>query len=71
MKNSTKIKIMALVCTLCIVALVLIFVFAVKINHIEVTGNEKYSDKKIEEMIFKDKWMKIWQTGEYTVCCKI
>lgn len=58
MKNSTKIKIMALVCTLCIVALVLIFVFAVKINHIEVTGNEKYSDKKIEEMIFKDKWMK-------------
>lgn len=58
MKNSTKLKIMAVICVMCIVAFAAIFVFVVRINDVEVTGNNKYSDEKIEEIIFKDKWMK-------------
>lgn len=58
MKSSAKIKLIILVCVLCMFLAAGIMIFAVRINKVEITGNEKYSDKKIEELIFNDKWMK-------------
>lgn len=56
MKSRVNGKIIVGICIAVILAAIIIFILSLRVEDIIITGNEKYSDKQIEKLIFKTKF---------------
>lgn len=58
MKSNLRRKLIIFISIIVLLLIILFGVLSLRISDVKITGNEKYSSKQLEKIIFNDNWMK-------------